>query len=296
MKKILTVTAVLLIAAAIAAVFATKGELSSLLPEAESGALETSKGYIDNGLLMGSGSDTVQTDTRPVATEPETPPHVTEPPATEPPITAPPVTTPPVTEPPKNLSDIPPSPPSYFDSSLFIGDSRTVGLREFADLGNATVFATKGMNVFRVAGENVNVPGHGNTDLDGILREKSYDKIYIMLGINEIGYNENSVIKKYTQTVNHVRAAQPNAVIYLQANLHITANRSNYDDVYNNANLDRLNAGMAALANGRDIFYIDANSVFDDENGCLAGMYAADDFHLLGRYYSLWADWIAQNS
>ncbi len=33
---------------------------------------------------------------------------------------------------------------------LFIGDSRTVGLSEYGDLGNADVFADSGMSVFNL--------------------------------------------------------------------------------------------------------------------------------------------------
>lgn len=186
--------------------------------------------------------------------------------------------------------------PTVFDNCLFIGDSRTIGLKKYGRLGSADVFATVGMNCFRVLSETVNVPGVGSTTLDGLLSAKKYTKIYFMLGLNEIGYDSNSVIKKYGAIVDHLRTSCPNSKIVLCANLHIVYSRSSSDAVYNNTALNRLNEGLKALANGTDIIYVDVNPLFDDTNGALRADYTVDDFHLLGKYYDQWSAWLAENS
>ena len=40
--------------------------------------------------------------------------------------------------------------------------------------------------------------------------------------------------------------------------------------------------------------YLDVNQVFDDENGNLAAGYSSDGAHVLGKYYSVWVDWIRE--
>ena len=50
-------------------------------------------------------------------------------------------------------------------SSLFIGDSRTVGLADYADLDNATFFASVGMTVYNVWENKVSVPKIGKVRL-----------------------------------------------------------------------------------------------------------------------------------
>ncbi len=303
MKKRFIITAVLFMALACAAVFAaSNGNLEGILPDFQTGeSLEEVKGQFSNDFAADNipesshiteSSPKEETtlpieETEPETTIPETTEPVTEPPVTEPPATDPPVTT--VNEP------CVPS-PQHFDSSLFIGDSRTVGLDSYADLGAATVFATKGMNVYRVFKEQIEVEGYGKVNLDDVLVAKKYDKIYLMLGLNEIGYNAKAVISKYSYLLEKIREAQPDAVIYLQANLHITTSRSSADEVYNNTKLNYLNSQMAALANGVNIFYIDANPIFDDAAGGLCTEYAADDFHLKSDYYDMWVKWIAKNS
>lgn len=302
MKRKFIVTAVLFTVLACGVMFAaSKGYINDVLPYEPSETLEAIKGEISNDSLSKDTAEDSTAETTAQTTEPETTasePETTSPaPETTEPETTPPETLPPETDPPVTaVEDLPNAPPQYFDSSLFIGDSRTVGLSCYADLGNATIFATKGMNVYRVFKEQVEVPGYGKSDLDNILSTKKYDKIYLMLGLNEIGYNAKSVMAKYSDLLSKIRAVQPDATIYLQANLHITSNRSAVDDVYNNVKLNLLNAEMSALANGTDIFYLDANSVFDDENGGLKADYAVDDFHLKSSYYALWVNWIAHNS
>lgn len=186
--------------------------------------------------------------------------------------------------------------PSAFDNCLFIGDSRTIGLRDYGNLGKADVFATIGMNSFRVLSERVNVPGVGNTTLDGLLSSRKYAKIYFMLGLNEIGYDTNSVIKKYGTVIEHLSTVCPDSKIVLCANLHIKNSRSSSDPVYNNTVLNKLNDGLKALANGKSIVYLDVNPLFDDANGALRADYTVDDFHLIGKYYDQWCAWLAENS
>lgn len=183
-----------------------------------------------------------------------------------------------------------------FNNCLFIGDSRTVGLRDNADLEGATVFASVGLNVFRVNEDAIEIDGLGEVRLTDLLSYNSYDKIYIMLGINEIGYNLDYVIREYGKAVDTVKEAQSDAKIFLMANLHIVKTRSDTDEVYSNDNLNYLNEGMKSYADGGRVKFIDVNPLFDDEFGCLKQEYAFDDFHLYAEQYPTWAQWIADNS
>ena len=53
---------------------------------------------------------------------------------------------------------------------------------------------------------------------------------------------------------------------------------------------------MAAFADGVTRIYIDVNPLFSDGAGNLSAQYAYDDFHLLGSYYAVWADWIYETT
>lgn len=199
----------------------------------------------------------------------------------------------PVTEP--ESSQTPADPVSrehYFDDTLFIGDSRTVGLSEYADLGDAWVFANSGMSVYKIFSMELPGKDQQKRTLEALLQEKSFGKIYIMLGINELGYNYDSNVKKYEEMISIIAELQPQAKIILEANMHLAAEKSNADPVFNNSNINRFNGFMKELASENDYQYLDINERFDDETGNLDDQYTVDEAHLLGKYYSVWADWI----
>lgn len=197
----------------------------------------------------------------------------------------------PVREPVMYEADI-----SWFDDALFIGDSRTVGLSEYGNLGNAEVVADSGMSVYKIFKRRFTLSTGEEGTLEELLSQKQFGKIYLMLGINELGYSFDATVSRYREMVEKIQELQPDALIFLEANLHIAKKKSDASPVYNNANINRFNEAVAELADGRIRFYLDVNELFDDEEGNLADDYTADDVHVLGIYYSDWVDWILKHA
>lgn len=185
---------------------------------------------------------------------------------------------------------------SYFDDALFIGDSRTMGLYEYGDLGNAIVLADSGMSVYKVFKQSFSLDTGEKMTLDEILSQKHFGKVYIMLGINELGYSFEQTVDVYRDMVEQVETKQPDALIFLQANLHITEKKSATSPIYNNANINRFNQEVQNMTDSMHRFYLDANELFDDENGNLSVEYTVDESHVLGKYYAGWVDWILHHA
>lgn len=184
--------------------------------------------------------------------------------------------------------------PEYFEDALFIGDSRTLGLSEYGTLTAADYFAKAGMSVFNIGKATVSISDLGTVSLADLLAQKHYGKIYVMLGINELGYSFEKITVRYENLLNQIQEAQPHAILYVCANLHVAAGRSSSDDVFNNTNIDLLNSEIAKFADDRNIFYINVNERFDDASGNLDVKYTGDasQAHLLGKYYAVWSEWL----
>lgn len=180
----------------------------------------------------------------------------------------------------------------YWADALFIGDSRTVGLSEYADLGGADVFADSGMSVYKAFSVEVPMPEAGKQNLEEVLASRQYGKIYIMMGINELGYDYNKTVENYQKMVDRIQELQPDAVIFLEANLYVTKNKSSKDKIYNNAAIDKMNQAIWEMADNKTRFYVDVNEIFDDAEGNLDTVYTADDAHVLGKYYVQWSEWL----
>ena len=181
---------------------------------------------------------------------------------------------------------------TYFDDALFIGDSRTVGLSEYGNLGQAEVLADSGMSVYKILKTDFPTRSGEKIGLEQLLSDKKFGKVYIMLGINELGYDFDQTVKKYGEVVDMIRRLQPEAIIFVEANLHITGEKSKSSPYYNNENINRFNLAIAQMADEETVFYLDVNPLFDDANGNLSPEYTTDHTHILGKYYSTWVDWI----
>ena len=188
---------------------------------------------------------------------------------------------------------------SYFDDALFIGDSRIDDMHSFSGLDNATYFAKTGMSVYRLFSDPfIHLDGvEGDLTLEEALAQRQFGKIYLMVGINEMGTGtEERFIAAYQEAIDRILALQPNAIFYVMGILSVTRDLADTDQYITLDAIQTRNADLAALANGKNIFYIDVNQVFADADGYLDKTYADGDSHLKGKYYREWADYIRSNA
>lgn len=188
---------------------------------------------------------------------------------------------------------------SYFDDALFIGDSRTEGLALYGNLNNADYFTSVGMSIFKVTEKYAGNPNLGEScTLSQKLAQKQYRKVYIMLGLNELGTGTTeSWAQAYADVIAQIRQAQPDAVIYLQSILVVSASQNNPGGVINNNAVNTRNAALEALGDPQNnIYYLNVNEAIMDANGCLDASLTSDGIHLLGNSLSLWEDYLKQHA
>lgn len=182
----------------------------------------------------------------------------------------------------------------YFDDALFIGDSRTQGLQLYSTLDNATFYAATSMSIFGIMDSTETVDGV--TGIRNLLQSKQFGKIYIMFGINEAGYDTDAFVERYGQVVEEIRGYQPDAIIYVQGIMYVTAAKAAAEPVFSNDNIRKKNEGLKDLANGEDIFYLEVNDNLNDGQGNLPEEYTGDGVHLKASYYSLWRDYLLEHA
>lgn len=177
---------------------------------------------------------------------------------------------------------------TYFDDAVFIGDSRTVGICEYAGINNATFLGKTAMTIFSLMDTQAETDAEHRTVRE-VLESESFGKVYIMVGINELGTGDTAYfVNKYSQVIDEIRELQPEAIIFVQAIMHVSHDMDLAGSYINNATINERNQGISELANGANIFYIDVNPVFDDEYGALVKAYTWDDVHLYATHYMTW--------
>lgn len=183
----------------------------------------------------------------------------------------------------------------YFDDAVFIGDSRVVSLYEYSDWKEATYYCSSGMTLGGVFKDPTGRWKDGNwkVNIADALQQEQYKKVYIMLGINDMGVGDlDYFMNHYTDMVNQIHEWQPDAIIYIMSIMNVSAERNAQGDYINNEAIRVRNERLKELDNGRDTFYLDVNSVVCDENGCLNAEYTFDGVHLYAQYVPLWTDYL----
>lgn len=181
---------------------------------------------------------------------------------------------------------------SWFADVLFIGDSRTVGLRDYARIGEAQYFCAVGMKVFNIWEVWAMDETFPYTTLDKLLTERQYGKIYIGLGMNDVCYNAETFGSAYQELVGQIREYQPDAVIVLQSIMAVTEWKNEMYWYYTMENINGLNGAIAAIADGDRVRFIDVNTWITDEEGFLPMELSGDGVHLYYDGYNAWAQWI----
>lgn len=181
----------------------------------------------------------------------------------------------------------------WFEDAAFLGDSLTDGLLLYSDIRGPANLSYKGLTVQSVRTDKViRLNGQKYTPLEA-LGKRSYGKVYILLGINELGwYNDQRFYNCYAQLIDLVRTAQPDAQIYLQTLLPVTAEKSESHEWLKNEKIAVYNDLIAQLAGEKGVYLVDAHAALADENDALPADESVDGVHLTKAGYQRWADYL----
>lgn len=189
---------------------------------------------------------------------------------------------------------------SYFADAAFIGDSRMLGIHDYSGWEKESDFyCDSGFSLYEWSKDGLVMDQRSSkkVNLSEAMQQKKYGKIYVMIGMNDLGYGTTQKYSEHLQALlTMLRKQQPDAILYLMANLHIAQAKNDSKGVYNNINTNDKNAAMAAFADGQNIFYLDENTVFTDEQGYLVSTLTFDGFHLYASGYQVWAEYIREHA
>lgn len=185
---------------------------------------------------------------------------------------------------------------SYFEDAIFIGDSRIEGLCLYAGIDTADFCYKQGLTVYDLMTEKLVHKDNSQSTLTQTLSKKKYGKIFMMIGINELGKKTTKdYAEQYRKNIEEIQKLQPDARIILMGIMNVSSEYSKSNDVFNNDNINSKNVAIAELADGERIFYMDMNPAVTDKTGGLKKDYTWDGIHLKAQYYKLWADFLKEH-
>ena len=166
----------------------------------------------------------------------------------------------------------------FFADAAFIGNSLMVGFEAYSGITTGDYFATVSASVFSAE------------PLLAGLYEKSYGKVYVLLGINEIGGDSEVFRDAYRSMIAEIQAAQPAADIYILALTPVTAAKSGSDSFFNMTRIWMYNGVLFEIASEMNCYFLDLCSALADETGFLPSYASSDGVHFTPDYYSVWLE------
>ena len=223
---------------------------------------------------------TAQTEVTPAL--PETPPSVpgSADPVSPSPDLAPASPTPTPGPAYPDLTEQPEQNDEFFADSAMLGNSLVDGFRLFSGLTSCDYYCATSMTVA------------GAGDLIAQMSQKQYGKVYILLGINEIGYDVDYFIKQYDAMLDSIREREPEADIYVMGLTPVSAHKSATDTTFTMDRVNAYNEALRALAGEKECWYVDLCDALADETGYLPANVTTDGVHFAAGHYKLWLQYL----
>ena len=125
------------------------------------------------------------------------------------------------------------------------------------------------------------------------MAEEDFGKIYVMLGVNELGWSKTETFHdQYAKVIDRLRSDHPDAEIILQSILPVSAKQEKKKTYVNNGRIAAYNEVIFQLAEEKDCAFVDAAEAVTDENGCLRAAWNSDGVHLNVKGCRAWLEYL----
>lgn len=181
---------------------------------------------------------------------------------------------------------------TYFENTAFLGDSRTEGFQLYSGLKTGAYYHAVGATVESVFTKDVETDA-GKMPLLDAMADETYDKIYVMLGVNELGWNGTEIYhNQYAKLIDRLREDHPDSLVVLQTLIPVSAKQEAKKTYVNNTRIAAYNGVIRQLAEEKQCPYVDVASAMTDENGCLRSEWTSDGVHLNTKGCKAWLEYL----
>ncbi len=200
---------------------------------------------------------------------------------------------------------------AYFDDTAFVGDSVSLKLSYYSmasgALGNAQFFTAGSLScanaLWEISDESVHPSYQGEKTLvEDCVAKSGVKKVYIMLGMNDIGlYGIDKTIENYTTLVGKIKEKSTEVEIIVQSMTPMTTTSNIVGKNLNNDNIKVYNSRLLELCEEQGWYFVDVASVMYDASGqALVAEYCSDPnemgVHFTEEGCKVWVDYLLKHA
>lgn len=194
---------------------------------------------------------------------------------------------------------------SYFEDAVFVGDSLTEGLREYASIENAianiaTFISAKNQTPKSFLEGVIVFPNNYRPTQNGVeaIVSENPGKVYITLGTNALTFmNREQLIYYYDQLLTSLQSQLPDTTFYVCSITPTTVAEASRRPVFIYDAIYAANNEIAMMASQKGMHYINLHEVLAGEDGYLIPEYAySDGIHLKPEAYTIWIQYLMSHT
>ncbi|MGN1138911.1 MAG: GDSL-type esterase/lipase family protein [Ruminococcus sp.] len=181
--------------------------------------------------------------------------------------------------------------PSFFDNTVIVGDSITLGLSYYLEkqnnqgnkpLGDAFVLCNGSLGYINakenpVGDSNCRLPVYKGKQqpIEDSVADIGAERVYILLGMNDVARADSKTLITYVKDLtDKIRKKSPNVRICLESTTPLIASKQG--PYLNDENIRKFDKELKKFAKEMDYSYIDLYSVVADDKGHLKDEYCGD--------------------
>lgn len=184
----------------------------------------------------------------------------------------------------------------WFRDAAFIGDSRMKGIMNFAKFEYAADFSHVGLTVADVFTKPYIETASGTVTVSEALQGGTYGKIYMMTGLNELGwYDTDKFIEYYGDMVDLAKQTHPEAQIYVIGIMPVGAKATAEQAHLTNDRVQMFNGLILGMCEAKQVYFVDGFEAVAS-NGSLPDDASPDGVHMEPGYCKMLTDYLLSHT
>ncbi len=184
----------------------------------------------------------------------------------------------------------------WFRDAAFIGDSRMKGIMNFAKFEYAADFSHVGLTVADVFTKSYIETASGTVTVSEALQGGTYGKIYMMTGLNELGwYDTDKFIEYYGDMVDLAKQTHPEAQIYVIGIMPVGAKATAEQAHLTNDRVQMFNGLILGMCEAKQVYFVDGFEAVASD-GSLPDDASPDGVHMEPGYCKMLTDYLLSHT
>ena len=192
----------------------------------------------------------------------------------------------------KYVEDIKEADDEWFSDALILGNSLAGGLLQYGGIESCDYAYCNGVSVFGLSEADLTLRDGKATSLTKVLNAKTYGKIFLVFGTNEMAAGTEQFYNYYCALIDVIRKYQPEAIIYAHNTPPVNESMVESPDSFNNTNVVKTNEVISRVAVDKSLKIVDLYGLIADINGSLPKDATWDGIHFQMPIYESWGQFL----